>query len=193
MLIYKLVTHDCMTKYCWQLSEPVVHVIKTVGSTRDQYCEEPTVCKLLIISNLTLGLWFMTLWRFLSWEVSRAGKIWNPLAGVVNGTSKKIGSQNILAGPRNLESVFQVSFLHGLFLLFFESRKLFTKDFRRRFLTNYRTLASRRVSDLTMRHPFLASKFQFLLTPTKMLLVNLAASLKIRVQMQTKYASWIPN
>ena len=96
----------------------------------------------------------------------------------------------------NLESVFHESqsLIFAWFVFtFFESQNFLQRILGLRFLTSFRTLASWRVSDFTIRHPFLASKFQSLLTPTKMLLVNLAASLKIRVQMQTKYASWIPN
>ena len=66
---------------------------------------------------------------------------------------EKRGSRKILAGSRNLGSVFislEDSFLHGLFLFFFEYRNFLPKSLGFGFLT--RISASRRVLDFTIRH-----------------------------------------
>ena len=66
---------------------------------------------------------------------------------------EKRGSRKVLAGSRNLGSVFDKSrslVFSGLFY-FFESRKFSPKGLGLGFLT--RISASRRVSDFTIRHP----------------------------------------
>ena len=67
---------------------------------------------------------------------------------------EKRGSRKILAGSRNLESVFNKSrsLVFAWFVFtFFESRNFLPKSLGLGFLT--RISASRRVSDLTIRHP----------------------------------------
>ena len=67
---------------------------------------------------------------------------------------EKRGSRKILAGSRNLGSVFDKSrsLVFAWFVLtFFESRNFLPKSLGLGFLT--RISASRRVSDFTIRHP----------------------------------------
>ena len=78
------------------------------------------------------------------WQYVRGGKCY----------LEKLGSQKILAGSRNLGSVFDKSrnLVFAWFVFtFFESRKFLPKSLRLRFLT--RISASRRVSDFTICHP----------------------------------------
>ena len=72
---------------------------------------------------------------------------------MVNGTSKNVGLRKFWQDLEISEAFLiclEVSFFHGLFLLF-ESRKFSPKGLRLGFLT--RISASRRVSDFTIRHP----------------------------------------
>ena len=71
---------------------------------------------------------------------------------------EKRGSRKILAGSRNLGSVFDKSrsLVFAWFVFtFFESRNFLPKSLGFGFLT--RILASRRVSDFTIRHPYLCN------------------------------------
>ena len=83
-------------------------------------------------------------------------KNWSSIkrTGVVNGTSKNMGIgkcwQDLEISEAFLISL-EVSFLHGLFLPFFESRNFLPKGLGLGFLT--RISASRRVSDFTIHHP----------------------------------------
>ena len=81
------------------------------------------------------------------------------------------GSRKILAGSRNLRSVFDKSrspvFAWFVFS-FFESRNFLPKSLGLGFLT--RSSASQRVSDFTIRHPFRHSLFPSLLTKMKCLI-----------------------
>ena len=68
---------------------------------------------------------------------------------------KKCGSRKILAGSRNLESVFDKSqsLVFAWFVFtFFESRNFLPRSLRLGFLT--RISVSRGVSDFTIGHPF---------------------------------------
>ena len=73
----------------------------------------------------------------------------------MNGTSKNVGLgkfwQDLEISEAFLISL-EVSFLHGLFFTFFESRNFLPKSLGLGFLT--RISASRRVSDFTIRHPY---------------------------------------
>ena len=75
------------------------------------------------------------------------------MVGVANGTSKNVGLgkfwQDLEISEAFLISL-EVSFLHGLFLLF-SSLETFYQSLGLGFLT--RISASRRVSDFTIRHP----------------------------------------
>ena len=78
------------------------------------------------------------------------------LVGVANGQLEKRGSRKILAVSRNLGSVYDKSpnLVFAWFVFtFFESRNFLPKSLRLGFLT--RISASRRVSDFTIRHPYL--------------------------------------
>ena len=79
----------------------------------------------------------------------------------MNGTSKNVGIgkcwQDLEISEAFLISL-EVSFLHGLFLPFFESRNFLPKGLGLGFLT--RISASRRVSDFTIRHPLTLSTRQ---------------------------------
>ena len=76
------------------------------------------------------------------------------IIGVANGTSKNVVLGKILAGSRNLGSVFDKSrsLVFSWFVFtFFESRNFSSKSLGLGFLT--RISASRRVSDFTIHHP----------------------------------------
>ena len=69
---------------------------------------------------------------------------------------EKRGFRKILVGSRNLESIFDQSrslVLAWFVFTFLESRNFLPKSLGLRFLT--RISASRRVSDFTIRHPFI--------------------------------------
>ena len=83
-----------------------------------------------------------------------AGLLSSAAVGVANDTSKNVGLGNVLAGTRNLGSVFDKSrnLVFAWFVFtFFESRNFLPKSLRLAFLT--RILASRPVSDFTIHHP----------------------------------------
>ena len=86
-------------------------------------------------------------------EQERHIKNW-PQLGAANGTSKNVAlgkvCQNLEISEAFMISL-EVSFFHGLFLLF-ESRNFLPKSLGLGFLT--RISASWRVSDFTIRHPF---------------------------------------
>ena len=73
---------------------------------------------------------------------------------MADGTAKNVGLgkfwQDLEISEAFLISL-EVLFLHGLFLVFFESRNFLPKSLGLGFLT--RISASRRVSDFTIRHP----------------------------------------
>ena len=75
--------------------------------------------------------------------------------GVANSTSKNVGLgkfwQDLEISEAFLISL-EVSFLHGLFLLFMSLENFYQRVSGSDFLT--RISASRRVSDFTIRHPF---------------------------------------
>ena len=77
--------------------------------------------------------------------------------GVANGTSKNVGLgkfwQDLEISEAFLISL-KVSFFHGLLLLFLSLETFSPKSLGLGFLT--RISASRRVSDFTIRHPWLA-------------------------------------
>ena len=75
------------------------------------------------------------------------------IKGVANGTSKNVGLRKFWQDLEISEAFLislEVSFLHGLFLLFLSLETL-PKSLGLGFLT--RISASRRVSDFTIRHP----------------------------------------
>ena len=74
---------------------------------------------------------------------------------MANGTLKTVGLGKILAGSRNLGSVFDKSrslVFSWLAFTFFESRNFSPKSLGLGFLT--RISVSRRVSDFTIRYPY---------------------------------------
>ena len=78
------------------------------------------------------------------------------LAGAANGTSKNLALGKILAASRNIGSIFDksLSLVFAWFVFtFFESRNFLPNNLGLRFLT--RILASWRVSDFTIHHPYL--------------------------------------
>ena len=77
-----------------------------------------------------------------------------PQIGVANGTLKNVSLRKFWQGLEISEAFLislEVSFFHGLFLLFEQSRKFSTKGLGLGFLT--RISASQRVPDFTIRHP----------------------------------------
>ena len=76
------------------------------------------------------------------------------MLGVANGTSKNVGLgkfwQDLEISEAFLISL-EVSFLHGLFVLFMSLKTFYQRVSGSDFLT--RISASRRVSDFTIRHP----------------------------------------
>ena len=74
--------------------------------------------------------------------------------GVANGTSKNVGLRKFWQDLEMSEAFLislEVSFLHGLFLLFMSLETFYQRVSGSNFLT--RISASRRVSDFTIRHP----------------------------------------
>ena len=87
-------------------------------------------------------------------QISKNGlQLWRIALGVANGTLKNVSLgkfwQDLEISETFLISL-EVSFFHGLFLLFL-SLETFHQSLRLGFLT--RILASRQVSDFTIRHP----------------------------------------
>ena len=93
---------------------------------------------------------------------------------------EKRGSRKILAGSRNLGSVFDKSrsLVFAWFVFtFFESRNFLPKSLGLGFLT--RISASRRVSDFTIRHPLLCDSDHFFRDPWVPLTFFPAATLAV--------------
>ena len=76
------------------------------------------------------------------------------ILGVANGTLKNVGLRKFWQDLEISEAFLislEVSFLHGLFLLFLSLKTFYQRVSGSDFLT--RISASRRVSDFTIRHP----------------------------------------
>ena len=101
---------------------------------------------------------------------------WRSCWGVANGSLKNVGLGKILTGSRNLGSIFDKSrsLVFGWFVsTFFESRNFLPKSLGLGFLA--RVSASRRVSDFTIRHLFVAVASSLLTLPATVPLHTLGA------------------